>query len=107
MESVESVDEFEVDNGAPCYSLGLKRIGSTQKLELCETVSVGTCTRGKMNVYLPEHMHGGGHMDIREASTHPRPLAKGRVMADTYVSGLCLSHSRSVPNPLSKSSTIA
>ena len=60
MESVESVDEFEVDNGAPCYSLGLTRIGSTQKLELCEIVSVGTCTRGKMNVYLPEHMHGGG-----------------------------------------------
>jgi hypothetical protein len=32
----DRADEIEVDNGAPCYSFGLKRSGGVQELELCE-----------------------------------------------------------------------
>lgn len=44
----DRADEIEIDNGAPCYSFGLKRSGSVQELELCEMSERGNiCARAR------------------------------------------------------------
>ena len=50
----DRADEIEVDNGAPCYSFGLKCSGGVEELEFCEMSERGNICATECLLAQPE-----------------------------------------------------